>query len=118
MTSIDGISNPGISAALQIAQQNQKSKISATPDAGSSTNDVLGKLNAMYGSDGVNKAANAKQLEGVAGLLGVDTETLTSGLQGKNAAKVNELISQASLLKSMNAADSGSSSGSLFDSKF
>lgn len=113
MSSVDAVSNP---VALQIAQQNQKSAFSGSgADKANSGAELLSaKLNEMYGSDGSNKAGT--RTERLAARLGVDAETLLTQMQGKNAAKVNELVSQATLLESL---DSGESTpGTLFDSRF
>jgi hypothetical protein len=119
MTSISGASGADATPlALRIAEQNRlstkKNQVSSSGEAGGAN--VLSKLNALYGSDGRNKATSS--MDDVAGMLGVDSETLTRQLQGPNAGKVKELMQQAALLKTFQGLDDGSSaSGSLFDTK-
>jgi hypothetical protein len=116
MTSISGASGADATPlAVRIAEQNRLSTKGSSSVESGATN-VLSKLNALYGSDGTNKANSS--LDDVAGMLGVDSDTLTKQLQGPNAGKVKELMQQAALLKTFQGLDDGSSkSGNLFDSK-
>jgi hypothetical protein len=92
-----------------IAEQN---KLSAKAgNALDSTPNLASKLQALYGTDGTNKASG--KLGGLADLLGVDSETLNSELQGPNSTNVRQLLQQAAILKSMQS--SSESSGNLFD---
>jgi hypothetical protein len=112
MTSVSGVNgSDATTVAMRIAEQNRLSTNAATTTDGSTAN-VLSKLNALYGSDNTNKAS--KSLDDVAGVLGTDSTTLTEQLQGPNASKVKELMSQAALLKSFESAN-GTSSGNVFD---
>ena len=113
MTSVSGV--PGTDAntvALRIAEQNRLSTNKVASNDVSPANNVLSKLNALYGSDGANKATSS--LDDVAKVLGVDGETLATGLQGPNASKVKELMSQAALLKTFQGLNGGAS-GNVFD---
>jgi hypothetical protein len=113
MSSVSGVSGSDpASIAMQIAEQNRKSASAAASTSSSDANNVLSRLNALYGSDGTNQAKNS--MDDVAGLLGVNSDTLTSELQGPNASKVKELMGQAALLKTFENSN-GSSSGNLFD---